>query len=107
MDYAKRRKHAIDFHEEPRQEHNDILKSFLRGYVLNTAILQADGKYRTVMGSQVVQIHPSSVLAGKQKYEAVMFEELVYTSKAYMRGVSRIQANWCQEISFFGQRSLG
>jgi hypothetical protein len=54
-----------------------------------------------------VFIHPSSVLAGRQKYEAVMFEELVYTSKAYMRGVSRIQANWCQDLRFLAQRSLG
>jgi ATP-dependent RNA helicase DHR2 len=73
-----------------------ILKCFLKGFALKTAILVPDGSYVTSHGKHVVAIHPASVLHG-QKKEAIMFLEYVYTQKNYAKKVSAIQAVWIAE----------
>lgn len=73
-----------------------VLKCFLRGFALKTAMLAPDASYVTVHGKHVVAIHPASVLHG-QKKEAIMFLEHVYTNKSYARKVSAIQAAWVAE----------
>lgn len=73
-----------------------ILKCFLKGFALKTAILAPDSSYVTSHGKHVVAIHPSSVLHG-QKKEAIMFLEHVYTQKNYAKKVSAIQASWIAE----------
>lgn len=73
-----------------------ILKCFLRGFALKTAMLAPDASYVTVHGKHVVAIHPASVLHG-QKKEAIMFLEHVYTNKNYAKKVSSIQAAWIAE----------
>ncbi|KAK4151187.1 P-loop containing nucleoside triphosphate hydrolase protein [Chaetomidium leptoderma] len=73
-----------------------ILKCFLNGFVLKTAILMPDASYVTSQGKHVVAIHPSSVMHG-QKKEAIMFLEHVYTQKNYAKKVSAIQAVWIAE----------
>lgn len=74
-----------------------ILKAFLRGFHHNVARICPDGSYKTFVGNQTVAIHPSSVLFGR-KVEAIMYNEYVYTNKAYARGVSAIQVRWLAEI---------
>ena len=73
-----------------------ILKCFLKGFALRTAMLAPDSSYVTSHGKHVVAIHPSSVLHG-QKKEAIMFLEHVYTQKNYAKKVSAIQASWIAE----------
>ncbi|KAI9722617.1 MAG: hypothetical protein M1812_001548 [Candelaria pacifica] len=73
-----------------------ILISFLTGFLTSTARLIPDGSYRTLIGNQTVAIHPSSVLFGK-KVEAIMYNEFVYTNRAYARGVSAVQCDWVGE----------
>ncbi|KAL2263404.1 hypothetical protein VTK26DRAFT_6946 [Humicola hyalothermophila] len=73
-----------------------ILKCFLKGFALKSAILAPDSSYVTSHGKHVVAIHPSSVLHG-QKKEAIMFLEHVYTVKNYAKKVSAIQAVWIAE----------
>lgn len=73
-----------------------ILKCFLKGFALKTAILAPDSSYVTAHGKHVVAIHPSSVLHG-QKKEAIMFLEHVFTQKNYAKKVSVIQAVWIAE----------
>jgi ATP-dependent RNA helicase DHR2 len=73
-----------------------ILRCFLKGFAQNTARLVPDGGYRTIQGSQVVAIHPSSVLFGK-KVEAIMYSEFVFTNRSYARGVSAVQMDWIAE----------
>ncbi|KAL5617207.1 hypothetical protein FOBRF1_005955 [Fusarium oxysporum] len=73
-----------------------VLKCFLRGFALKTAMLAPDGSFVTVQGKHVVAIHPASVLHG-QKKEAIMFLEHVYTNKNYAKKVSAIQATWIVE----------
>lgn len=48
--------------------------------------------------SQEVFIHPSSSLCGR-KPNCIFFNELVYTTKHYMRGVSCIENNWLPEVA--------
>ncbi|KAL2011961.1 hypothetical protein VTN00DRAFT_4679 [Thermoascus crustaceus] len=74
-----------------------ILKSFLTGFAANTARLVPDGSYRTIVGNQTVTIHPSSVLFGK-KVEAIMYNEFVFTTRSYARGVSAVQMDWVGEV---------
>ncbi|KAH6895113.1 P-loop containing nucleoside triphosphate hydrolase protein [Thelonectria olida] len=73
-----------------------VLKCFLRGFALKTAMLAPDASFVTVQGKHVVAIHPASVLHG-QKKEAIMFLEHVYTNKNYAKKVSAIQATWIAE----------
>ncbi|ROW18073.1 hypothetical protein VPNG_00316 [Cytospora leucostoma] len=73
-----------------------LLKCFLTGFAMKTAILAPDASYVTCHGKHVVAIHPSSVLHG-QKKEAIMFLEHVFTTKNYAKKVSVVQANWIVE----------
>ncbi|KAM7195108.1 P-loop containing nucleoside triphosphate hydrolase protein [Naviculisporaceae sp. PSN 640] len=73
-----------------------VLKCFLKGFALKTAVLAPDSSYVTSHGKHAVAIHPSSVLHG-QKKEAIMFLEHVYTQKNYAKKVSAIQASWIVE----------
>lgn len=74
-----------------------ILKAFLSGFANNIARLCPDGSYKTFVGNQTVSIHPSSVLFGR-KVEALVYNEFVYTNKAYARGVSAIQLKWLEDL---------
>lgn len=73
-----------------------VIKCFLKGFAMRTAMLAPDGSFVTVHGKHVVAIHPSSVMHG-QKKEAIMFLEHVYTNKNYAKKVSAIQAAWIAE----------
>ncbi|POS87819.1 hypothetical protein EPUL_000681 [Erysiphe pulchra] len=73
-----------------------ILKSFLKAFATNTALIAPSGNYITTEGKHVITIHPSSVLYGK-KLEAIMFLEHVFTAKSYARRVSAIEAPWIIE----------
>jgi ATP-dependent RNA helicase DHR2 len=74
-----------------------ILQCMLRGFISNTARMMPDGSYKTLMGNQTVAIHPSSVLFGR-KVEAIVFNEFVFTGKAWARGVSAVQLDWVSEV---------
>lgn len=75
-----------------------ILKSFLHGFISNTAIGMPDRSYRTVTNGNLISIHPSSLLFGKKK-DAIMYIEFVYTMKGYARNVSSIKLEWLQEVA--------
>lgn len=84
------------FHPTSPEKATLILKCFLKGFALKSAILAPDLSYVTSHGRHVVAIHPSSVLHG-QKKEAIMFLEHVFTQKNYAKKVSAIQADWIAE----------
>ncbi|KAH9832409.1 putative ATP-dependent RNA helicase prh1 [Teratosphaeria destructans] len=81
--------------DEATQER--ILKCFLQGFSGNVARMCPDGSYKTFAGNQTVAIHPSSVLFGR-KVEAILYNEFVYTNKAYARGVSVVQLRWMEDV---------
>lgn len=82
-----------------------ILKSFLQGYIMNTALGYPDRSYRTVFSGHLISIHPSSLLFSR-KCDAIMYTEFVYTTKGYARNVSLIDPEWLKDIAphIFGSR---
>eukprot|EP00252_Welwitschia_mirabilis_P004082 TRINITY_DN14270_c0_g2_i1.p1 TRINITY_DN14270_c0_g2~~TRINITY_DN14270_c0_g2_i1.p1 ORF type:complete len:1044 (-),score=237.61 TRINITY_DN14270_c0_g2_i1:18-3149(-) len=86
---------------EPSSSVNDleaIKKAIVSGYFYHTAMLQKNGSYRTIKNPQTVHIHPSSGLAQVLPRWVVYFE-LVYTTKEYMRQVIEIKSEWLVEIA--------
>jgi len=80
----------------PPEQAEKILRAFLKGFALKTAILAPDYSYVTSHGKHIVAIHPSSVLHGEKK-EAIMYLDYVYTQKNYAKKVSVIQSEWIAE----------
>ncbi|KAI5962975.1 prh1 [Candida pseudojiufengensis] len=76
-----------------------ILKSFLKGFITNTAVGMPDRSFRTFNSGQLISIHPSSVLFGKPNLEAIMYIEYVFTTKGYARNCSAIELSWIQEVA--------
>lgn len=74
-----------------------VLKSFLVGFVSNTAIGKPDRSYRTTASGQLISVHPSSMIFSK-KTDAIMYTDYVYTTKGYARNVSTIDLTWLQEV---------
>ncbi|KAI0770462.1 P-loop containing nucleoside triphosphate hydrolase protein [Fomes fomentarius] len=81
-----------------------VLRALVSGLVQNTAFLQPDGSYKQVMGPSVVKIHPSSSLADK-KVPAIIYDELVYTTHIYARGVSTIPRSFVAEVPVLKQHT--
>ncbi|XP_072271675.1 ATP-dependent RNA helicase DHX33 isoform X1 [Pyxicephalus adspersus] len=70
--------------ESSRTDSRNIRQCLAHGLLMNAAELQPDGTYTTVETHQPVAIHPSSVLF-HCKPACVIFNELLHTSKCYMR----------------------
>ncbi|KAK7752721.1 Salivary acidic proline-rich phosphoprotein 1/2 [Diatrype stigma] len=86
-----------------------LLRCFLRGFAARCALLAPDASYVTIQGGagggggkHLVAIHPSSVLHGQPKREAIMFLEHVFTQKNYAKKVSAVQADWIVEAMAAG-----
>ena len=77
---------------------DSIKKCVTAGFFYHTAKLQKNGSYRTVKNPQTVNIHPSSGLA-KELPRWVVYFELVFTTKEYMRQVIEIDPKWLMEIA--------
>lgn len=75
-----------------------IRKAITSGYFYNTARLGKGGVYRTVKHQQSVQIHPQSSLY-KSTPRWVLYHELVFTTKEYLRQVIEIENTWLLEVA--------
>lgn len=72
----------------------------LYGFFMNVAQHVQDGCYQTLSTHQQVYIHPSSCLFPCRPYpRLVLYTDLVYTSKCYMRNVSIIESEWLLEVA--------
>lgn len=101
-----------DWEESVGDDAEPVLNALVGGLFANTALLQEDGSYRHTLTKQVgrpdhhfsfrllsadtsihlsqnVAIHPSSTLHNK-KAPAIVYDELVLTTKTYARGVSSV-----------------
>lgn len=77
-----------------------ILKSFTAGFFYNAVRLQRNGHYRTLKNTHTVYIHPSSSLARSElRPRWLIYHELVFTSKEYMRQVFDIEGRWLFEVA--------
>lgn len=79
-----------------------IAKAMCSGYFYNTAKLARSGDYKTVKHQHTVFIHPSSVLiksAAESPPPWLMYHELAFTTKEYMRMILPIKGEWLAEIA--------
>ncbi|XP_013403823.1 putative ATP-dependent RNA helicase DHX33 [Lingula anatina] len=75
-----------------------IRKCLCHGFFTNAAELQHEGVYKTVASKKTVVIHPSSSLF-MRKPGCVIYNELVQTSKCYMRNLSVVDPQWLYEAA--------
>lgn len=76
-----------------------IRKAFTMGFFSNSAQIQRSGEsYRSIKHNQTIYIHPSSVLFGCQPKWVIYFE-LMFTSKEYMRQILEISPAWLLECA--------
>jgi pre-mRNA-splicing factor ATP-dependent RNA helicase DHX16 len=79
---------------------DSILKAITSGFFYNVAKLGRTGDYQTVKQHKTVYIHPSSVLAKEEQPPAwLVFFELAFTTKEFMRQVAPINPEWLVEIA--------
>ena len=86
--------------EENSDINDNIRKCIINGFFFNSACLNKDGIYRTIKNPHVVNIHPTSVLF-KENPRYIVYHELVYTTKEYMRYCIEVQVDWLLEIAPF------
>ena len=104
------KKIGIDYEDESLSINNEntinnIKKCIITGFFYNTVHLCSDGNYRTVKNPHIVNIHPSSCLF-KENPKWVVYFELVYTSKEFMREIIEIKPEWLIQIAHFYFKNL-
>lgn len=75
-----------------------VRRCLAHGMFVNAAELRPDGSYVTLDSQQSVAIHPSSVLF-QGKPACVVFNELVHTSRCYMRDLCLVDAEWLADAA--------
>lgn len=76
----------------------NIRKALTAGYFYHIAKLSKSGNYKTIKNNQGVQIHPNSALF-EDLPRWVLYHELVFTSKEFMRQVIEIDSKWLLEVA--------
>ncbi|EPS96560.1 hypothetical protein FOMPIDRAFT_80199 [Fomitopsis schrenkii] len=87
----------IDWKASCGEDEQPVLKCLVRGLVQHAAYLQPDGSYKQLMGPSIVKIHPSSSLCDK-KAPVIIYDELVYTTHIYGRGVSAVLRSYIADV---------
>lgn len=89
----------IDF--SPKNPDVDtICKGLTAGYFYNTSKLSSGTDYKTIKHQHTVYIHPSSVLSkDEDPPKWLIYHELTFTTKEYMRNVAPIKGEWLIEIA--------
>jgi len=75
-----------------------IRKAVTAGYFYHTAKFGQGGQYRTIKHQQTVMVHPNSSLFEDQP-RWVLYHELVFTSKEFMRSIIEIDSSWLLEVA--------
>ncbi|PVD35122.1 hypothetical protein C0Q70_06403 [Pomacea canaliculata] len=81
---------------------DDVLKlrrCITAAFFANAVRLHYTGVYRTVRDGHELYIHPSSVLSNEEQPQWLIFNEVVHTSKEYMRDVTTIEPDWLCELA--------
>ncbi|XP_054899962.1 ATP-dependent RNA helicase DHX33 [Poeciliopsis prolifica] len=83
----------------------NVRRCLAHGMFINAAELQPDGSYLALETHQAVAIHPSSVLF-QAKPAYVVFNELLHTSRCYMRDLCLVDADWLLDAApeYFGRK---
>ena len=81
-------------------DNDPLLKAITSGFFYNVAKLGRTGDFQTVKQQRTVYIHPSSVLAKEDPPPPwLVFFELAFTTKEFMRQVAPIDPKWLVEIA--------
>uniref|UniRef100_A0AAY4EFJ2 RNA helicase n=1 Tax=Denticeps clupeoides TaxID=299321 RepID=A0AAY4EFJ2_9TELE len=75
----------------------ELTKAVTAGYFYHTARLSKGG-YKTVKHQQTVYVHPNSSLFEEQP-RWLIYHELVFTTKEFMRQVIEIDSSWLLEVA--------
>jgi HrpA-like RNA helicase len=77
-----------------------VCKCLCKGFFLQSAMLASDKThYRTCKDGEAVHLHPGSVLfVGKSKPSAIVFSEVVVTTKKYVREVTEVEGGFLQQL---------
>lgn len=84
-----------------------IRKAITAGFFYHTARLDKGGNYKTVKYHQTVLVHPnSSMFEDRPKW--LIYHELVFTTKEFMRQVIEIDNAWLLEVAphYYKQKEL-
>uniref|UniRef100_A0A3B5KEU0 RNA helicase n=1 Tax=Takifugu rubripes TaxID=31033 RepID=A0A3B5KEU0_TAKRU len=86
-----------------------ILRCIVLGFFANAARLHHSGSYRTLRDDRELHIHPNSVLYAEKPPKWVVFNEVVQTSKYFMRDVTAVESSWLVELAphFYKQAKVG
>ncbi|XP_053380097.1 pre-mRNA-splicing factor ATP-dependent RNA helicase DHX16-like [Mercenaria mercenaria] len=76
----------------------NIRKAITAGFFYHTAKLDKGGNYRTVKHNQTVMVHPNSSLF-EDRPKWLIYHELVFTTKEFMRQVIEIDNSWLLEVA--------
>lgn len=97
----------VEIDIQSSSDSNDIRKTITAGFFYHTARLGKGGQYKTVKHQQTVMIHPNSSLFETQP-RWIIYHELVFTTKEYMRQVSEIENSWLLEVAphYYKQKEL-
>ncbi|XP_023018390.1 pre-mRNA-splicing factor ATP-dependent RNA helicase DHX16-like [Leptinotarsa decemlineata] len=85
----------------------NIRKAITAGYFYHIAKLSKAGNYKTVKHNQSVTIHPNSSLF-EELPRWILYHELVFTTKEFMRQVIEIESKWLLEVAphYYKQKEL-
>ncbi|GFG40919.1 hypothetical protein Cfor_11095 [Coptotermes formosanus] len=75
-----------------------IRKAITAGYFYHVARLSKGGQYKTAKHQQTVMIHPNSSMF-EDLPRWVIYHELVFTTKEFMRQVMEIESKWLLEVA--------
>ncbi|XP_055897569.1 pre-mRNA-splicing factor ATP-dependent RNA helicase DHX16-like isoform X1 [Biomphalaria glabrata] len=75
-----------------------IRKAITAGYFYHTVHLTKGGQYKTVKSHQTVMVHPNSCLFDEHP-RWLVYHELVFTTKEFMRQVIEIENLWLLEVA--------
>ncbi|KAM5582342.1 putative pre-mRNA-splicing factor ATP-dependent RNA helicase DEAH5 [Rosa sericea] len=90
-------KHKLDV-VSAGNNYTKISKAITAGFFFHVAKKDPQEGYKTLVENQPVYIHPSSALFQKQP-DWVIYNELVMTTKEYMREVTAIDPKWLVELA--------
>lgn len=77
---------------------DNVRKAITAGYFYHIARFSKGGSYKTVKHNQSVTIHPNSSLF-ESLPRWVLYHELVFTTKEFMRQVIEIESKWLLEVA--------
>uniref|UniRef100_A0A7E4UQG1 RNA helicase n=1 Tax=Panagrellus redivivus TaxID=6233 RepID=A0A7E4UQG1_PANRE len=86
---------STDFNS--RDYYVNIRKSIVAGFFMQVAHLGHSGHYEIIKDSQIVNLHPSSVLDHKPEW--ALYNEFVLTTKNYIRTVTDVRPEWLLQMA--------